>query len=298
VVAFSDDWAEDAARRDFRLNALYADRQGRLYDYVGGGVEDALEGRIVFVGDPETRIREDYLRVLRFFRFLAWYGKGEPDAAGLKACADLKAGIATLSAERISVELLKLLAAADPRPALRLMAKTGVLAMVLAELGPIARFEAMVEIDADPLLRLSALLPDDDAAVIRAAERLRLSNAQRERLLAALAPGTPEVGPGLDERRARAALYRLGARAFRDRLKRAWAEQPQAAPQARALLHYAEHWAVPRFPLGGADALAAGVPIGPEVGRLLREVEAWWIERDFPDQGALDQLRALVKRPH
>jgi poly(A) polymerase len=296
VVAFSSDWAEDAARRDFRLNALYADRQGRLYDHVGGGVEDALAGRIVFVGDPETRIREDYLRILRFFRFLAWYGQGEPDAAGLKACADLKAGIATLSAERISAELLKLFAAPDPRPAVRLMAGTGVLAVVLPELAAMARFEAMVEIDPDPLLRLSALLPDDDAAVIRAAERLRLSNAQRERLLAALVPETPEVGPGLDQRQARAALYRLGARAFRDRLKRAWAGRPEAAPAARALLDYAERWSAPRFPLRGADVLAAGVPLGPEVGRLLREIEAWWIEHDFPDEGALEQLRALVKR--
>jgi poly(A) polymerase len=297
VVAFSSDWAEDAARRDFRLNALYADRQGRLYDHVGGGVEDALEGRIVFVGDPQTRIREDYLRILRFFRFFAWYGHEEPDGAGLDACAALKAGIATLSAERISAELLKLLAAPEPRPAVRRMAETGVLAAVLPELGPVARFEAMVEIDPDPLLRLSALLPDDTAAVIRTAQRLRLSNAQRERLLAALVPDTPEVGPGLDPRQARAAIYRLGLRAFRDRLKRAWAKQPQAAPEARALLGYAERWGVPRFPLGGADVLAVGVPLGPEVGRLLREVEAWWIEHDFPDQGALDQLRALVERP-
>jgi poly(A) polymerase len=178
------------------------------------------------------------------------------------------------------------------------MAQTGVLAMVQAELGPLARFEAMVEIDADPLLRLSALLPDDDAAVIRAAERLRLSNAQRERLLAALVPATPAVAPGLDQRQARAAIYRLGVRTFRDRLKRAWAAEPQAAAQAGALLTFAEGWGVPRFPLGGGDVLAAGVPLGPEIGRLLREVEAWWIEHDFPDQGALDQLKALVKRPH
>lgn len=297
VVAYTDDWAEDAARRDFRLNALYADRQGRLYDYVGGGVEDALAGRIVFVGDPETRIREDYLRVLRFFRFFAWYGHGEPDAAGLKACADLKTGLATLSAERISAELLKLLAAPDPRPAVRLMAGTSVLAVVLPDLGPMARFEAMVEIDADPLLRLSALLSDDDGAVIGAAQRLRLSNAQRERLLAALLPEAPQVGPGLDLRQARAAIYRLGARAFRDRLKRGWAEQPEAAQAAGALLDYVERWGVPRFPLGGGDVLAAGVPLGPEIGRLLREVEAWWIEHDFPDEGARQQLEALVRRP-
>jgi poly(A) polymerase len=294
VVAFSTDWAEDAARRDFRLNALYADRDGRLFDYVGGGVEDALAGRIVFVGDPEIRIREDYLRVLRFFRFFAWYARGEPDAAGLEACAALKEGLRTLSAERINAELLKLLAATDPRPAVRLMAGTSVLAVVLPERAPIERFEAMVEVDPDPVLRLSALLPDDDGAVLRAAERLRLSNAQRERLLATLLPETPKVGPGLDERAARAAVYRLGLPVFRDRLKRAWAEQPDAAPAAAALLAFAEGWRQPRFPLGGADVMAAGAPRGPEVGRLLREVEAWWIEHDFPAQGAGEHLRSLI----
>jgi poly(A) polymerase len=294
VVAFTEDWAEDAARRDFRLNALYADREGRLYDFVGGGVEDALAGRIVFVGDAETRIREDYLRILRFFRFFAFYGRGEPDAEALKACAALESGIATLSAERVWTELLKLLSAPDPRPAVRLMEETGVLAMVLPERGPAARFEAMVEIDPDPLLRLSALLPDDDGAVIRMAAHLRASNAQRERLLAALVPATPEVGPALDPRAARVAVYRLGPSAFRDRLKRAWAEDPATADAARALLDWAEHWRVPRFPLGGADVLAAGAPLGPEVGRLLREVEAWWIEHDFPDDGAQDRLKSLV----
>jgi poly(A) polymerase len=294
VVAFTDNWAEDAARRDFRLNALYVDREGRLYDHVGGGVEDALAGRIVFVGDAETRIREDYLRILRFFRFYAWYGQGAPDAAALQACAALKAGIAALSAERLWTELLKLLAAPDPRPAVGLMAQTGVLAMVLPELGPTQRFETMVEIDPDPLLRLSALLPDDDGAVLRAAERLRASNAQRERLLAAVTPQTPEVSPDLDPHAARVAVYRLGLAAFRDRLKRAWAERPETAPAAQALLDYAERWAVPKFPLGGADVLAAGAPLGPEVGRLLREVEAWWIEHDFPDLGAQERLKSLV----
>jgi poly(A) polymerase len=296
VVAFSTDWAEDAARRDFRLNALYADRDGRLFDYVSGGVEDALAARIVFVGEPETRIREDYLRVLRFFRFFAWYAHGEPDAPGLAACAALKDGLRTLSAERISAELLKLLAAPDPRPAVRLMAQTGVLAVVLPDLAPLDRFEAMVGIDADPVLRLSALLPDDVGAVVRAAERLRLSNAQRERLLSVLLPESPQVVPDLGEREARAAVYRLGLGVFRDRLKHAWAERPETGARAQALLDFAEGWRIPRFPIGGAEALAAGAPRGPEVGRLLREVEAWWIEHDFPEQGALEELRARVEQ--
>ncbi len=294
VVAFTTDWAEDAARRDFRLNALYVDRGGRLFDPVGGGIADALAGRIVFVGEAQTRIREDYLRILRFFRFYAWYGAGEPDAEALRACAALRSGIATLSAERVSSELLKLLGAPDPRTALRLMAETGVLGMVLPWDLDMARFEAMVEIDRDANLRLSALLPDDDAAVVEAAKRLRLSNAQRERLLAALLPETPQVSLALDARGARAALYRLGAPTFRDRLKRAWARTPTGEGAARALLAYAETWRAPRFPLNGADVMAAGAPKGPEVGRLLAEVEAWWVAQDFPETGVRERLSELA----
>lgn len=135
VVAFTEDWAEDAARRDFRLNALYADAAGTVFDPTGGGLEDAAAGRIVFVRWAETRIREDYLRILRFFRFYAWYGRGEPDAVGLAACAKLKGGMAQLSAERVSKEMLKLLTAPDPRAAVRAMAETGVLAQVLPQAG-------------------------------------------------------------------------------------------------------------------------------------------------------------------
>jgi poly(A) polymerase len=291
VVAFSDDWAEDASRRDFRLNALYADREGRLWDYVGGGVEDALEGRVVFVGDPEMRIREDYLRVLRFFRFYAWYGKGPPDAAGLAACAALKDGLARLSAERVSKELLRLLEAPDPRSALRLMHETGVLDALFPFPLDLVRCESMAAVDPDPELRLSALLPDDPALNAMAAERLRLSNAQRERLLAAL----PEVRLDLDAKGGRAAIYQAGGPAFCDRVKRAWAADPAGAGQARALLELAAAWTPPRFPLGGADVMAAGVTKGPEVGRLLRDVEAWWIAHDFPASGARERLAELVR---
>ncbi|HTK34774.1 MAG TPA: CCA tRNA nucleotidyltransferase [Caulobacteraceae bacterium] len=284
VVAFTIDWAEDAARRDFRLNAVYLDRQGRLYDPVGGGVEDAHAGRIVFVGDAETRIREDYLRVLRFFRFTAWYGRGEPDAAGLAACAALKQGTAGLSGERVSKELLRLLAAPDPRAAVGLMAGAGVLAVVLPVLLRIGRFEAMVPIDPDPERRLSALLPDDPETVLAAAERLRLSNALRDRLLLAAAAG-PDLS--ISDAEARAALYREGA-AFGDRVMKRWAEQPGAEADARRLLALSRDWPPPRFPLTGKDIASLGVPVGPEVGRRLREAEAWWVAQDFvPDRATL-----------
>jgi poly(A) polymerase len=286
VVAFSTDWAEDAARRDFRLNALYADREGVIYDPVGGGVADAREGHIVFVGEAQTRIREDYLRILRFFRFFAWYGRGEPDRAGLAACVALKDGVATLSAERVSKELLKLLAAPQPQASVHLMAETGVLEIVLGGAFNQLRFEAMTAIDPDPELRLSALLIDEPAQVAALAERLRLSAAQRERLLDAL----PPADLAMDERTARAAIYRHGAGVFADRIKRAWAAAPDQESQARRLLALAAGWTPPRFPLGGGDVMALGVAKGPQIGRLLRAVEDWWVAQDFPTAGVRERL--------
>ncbi|MBN8528032.1 MAG: CCA tRNA nucleotidyltransferase, partial [Caulobacterales bacterium] len=218
VVAFTDDWAEDAARRDFRLNALYADRAGSIFDPTGHGVEDARAGRVVFVGEAETRIREDALRILRFFRFQAHFGRGEPDAAGLTACARLAALVEGLSAERVSTELLKLLAAEDTRPAVRAMAETGVLARVLPGHVDLPMFETMVAVSPDPALRLSALLPADADGVREAATRLRLSNALRDRLVDAVDDGTVQAVSTAAQ--ARAAVYRLGGRAVLDRLAR------------------------------------------------------------------------------
>jgi poly(A) polymerase len=285
VVAFTTDWAEDAARRDFRLNALYADPEGRLFDPVGGGVEDALAGRIVFVGDAETRIREDYLRVLRFFRFFAWYGRAGPDPTALAACARLKDGVAGLSGERISKEFLKLLAAPDPRPAVRLMAETGVLAVVAPAACDLGRFERMVAIAPDPELRLAALLPDDPAAAAALATRLRLSNAQRDRLVSALTRDEA-FRPGIAPAEARALLYATGAPTFVDRAKLGWAGDGDDGWVG--LVEVAEGWTRPKFPLGGADAKAAGLAPGPALGQALREVERWWIEQDFrPDRETL-----------
>jgi poly(A) polymerase len=285
VVAYTTDWSEDAERRDFRLNALYMDGEGLIYDPTGEGVHDALAGRIVFVGDAETRIREDYLRILRFFRFRAWFGRGAADAAGLAACAALKDGLGRLSAERVSKELLKLLAAKDPRQAAGEMAGAGALAVILPEARPLDRLNALVdiqlgldEVDAD--LRLAALLPGDAEAVAAAAQRLRLSNAQRERLAAA-APPDPGIGPSMTPAEARKRLYLLGARAFEDRLLLAWAERGGEGEAWRGLLRLARAWTRPKFPLTGHDAAAAGLKPGPEVGEALRRVEAYWIDHDF-----------------
>ena len=304
VVAFTDDWAEDAMRRDFRLNAIYADAEGRLYDPTGQGVADAKAGRIVFVGDPETRIREDGLRILRFFRFLAWYGRGEPDAASLAACAALRELILPLSAERVSKELLKLLGADDPRPAMRLMAQTGVLPAALPMLEGTKRFERLVEIEtdqafeADALLRLAALLPRDPIHVMFAAEKLRLSNAERQRLISTLGT-TPRLVSWISPREMRRAVYKVGVEAFCDRVMLAWAqsEHPAAGTQFRALLPMARTWPVPSFPLSGDEVMAAGVPKGPLVGEVMREVEDWWIDHDFPNDklSLIEQLKAVAQ---
>jgi len=290
TVAFTEDWAEDASRRDFRLNALYADPSGTVFDPTGEGVADAREGRIVFVGDPPTRIREDYLRILRFFRFFAWYGRGEPDAAGLAACAALAEGMSRLSAERVSKELLKLLKAPDPRAALRAMQASGVLRQVLPDAGSLETFERMVGLSQDPLLRLSALWPADPARVDAAARGLRLSNPDRLRLAAA-------AGEALDldmsAPQARAALYRLGRQTFADRVLRAAASGGLAA-HAAPWLRLAETWAIPRLPVGGRQVAQAGLPAGPETGRALAAFEAGWIADDFPTEGHAERLKAVV----
>jgi poly(A) polymerase len=304
VVAFTDDWREDAERRDFTLNALYARRDGTIFDPTGHGVADARAGRIVFVGEATQRIREDYLRILRFFRFLAWYGKGPADGAAVAACEALKDQIATLSAERVAKELLKLLAADDPREAVSLMHRTGVLATVLPAPIDIERFKGVVAIEEDqlfendPVLRLAALLPDDQVGATQFAERLRLSNADRDRITAALAP-TPVLKSWMSPREIRRMVYRLGPKVFRDRAKLAWARADRTAvtPQWRGMIALGEGWTAPKFPLTGDDVVTAGVPKGPMVGEVLREVEEWWIDHDFIDDpmSAVEKLKSIAQ---
>lgn len=292
TVAFTDNWAEDAARRDFRLNALYADAEGRVLDPTGEGVADALTGRIVFVGDPAARIQEDYLRILRFFRFFAWYGRGEPDAAGLAACTALASGMTRLSAERVSKELMKLLAAPDPGPAVAAMDAAGVLERILPEGERTPAFDAMVRLSDDPVLRLMVLTPADAAAAVAASRRLRLPNRIRDRLAAAAGV---EVDPSMTAVQVRAAVYRHGAQAVVDALLRRSAERPDEAPTLDRLRDIAEAWAPPRLPVGGRDLARLGVPPGPETGRLLKAFEDGWVADDFPEEGHAARLEALVR---
>jgi poly(A) polymerase len=259
---------------------------------------------VVFVGDPAMRIAEDALRIPRYFRFLAWYGRGEPEAAALAACAEHRGLVKGLSAERIGHELMTLLAASDPRAAMGLMAQAGVLALLVPDATGLERFDALVRIETeilfseDPLLRLAALLPDDPAAGLATAARLRLSNAERDRLAAALGTDPPLVS-WMSPREIRRAVYRLGPGIFCDRALLAWAgsDRPAAAVQWRALLAMARTWTPPTLPLTGAEVMAAGVPEGPLVGAVLREVEAWWIDHDFLDDklSVVERLKAVAQ---
>jgi poly(A) polymerase len=296
VIAFTDDWAEDAARRDFTINALYASAEGEIFDYATG-VEDLIAGKVRFVGDAATRIAEDYLRVLRLFRFHAWYGKGEIDADGLRAAAAARDKLKSLSAERVQKELLRLLEAANPAPVLRVMAATGILPQLLPGALHLPRLERLVELDAesqaprDGMLRLAALLPDDDEAAHAAADALKLSNAGRARLEQAL--GGERIAAPLSAREARRLLYRVGSSRFRDKLLLAWAGMGKGATalQWRMLLEMAANWKRPKLAVTGRDVVQAGVEEGPDVGRILAQVEDWWVGGDFAADEAAQRER-------
>lgn len=302
TVAFTEDWAEDAARRDFRMNALYADASGAIHDPTGGGLDDARAGRVIFIGDAHTRIREDYLRILRFFRFNAWYARGPLDPNGLSACADLVAGLDTLSVERVWKEVKKLLGAPNPRAAWEGMGAIEARARALPELQNHKRLDALLALEADLMLpvdamtRIAAALPDQLTAAALA-RRLKLSNDERDRLVAALGDDV-KLTSYMSLREMRRAIYRLGAAAFHDRIMLAWAEAGQAKTQQwRALVAHGQMWTPPKLPLSGEEVMAAGVPAGPKVGLVMREVEAWWIDADFPDDklSIIERLKAVAQ---
>ncbi len=303
-VAFTDDWAADAARRDFTINALYCDPDGTLYDPTGG-LADLRAGRVRFVGDARARLDEDVLRLLRFFRFHAHYGRGAPDRRALAACREAAPRLRTLSAERVRSELFRLVVADDPRAVLALMARQGVLDRVLPalsrldRLGRLAALEDALALGRDPLRRLAAGMDVAPRQARDIARRLRLSNAERDRL-AALAARRDRPTPDLDPPARRRLLYRLGRALYRDRALIAWADEGRRGGRReaawRALLAAAETAERPALPIAGRDVRALGVAQGPEVGRLLASVERWWMGRDFrPDRAScLARLAALA----
>jgi poly(A) polymerase/tRNA nucleotidyltransferase (CCA-adding enzyme) len=285
-VAFTDDWRADAARRDFTINALSMTRQGEVFDYFGGA-GDLHAGRLRFIGEPARRISEDYLRILRYFRFFARYAAEPADPATLAAIRDGLPGLATLSVERVWSELKRILAAPDPRVAVSLMAGSGVLRAVVPEGADPERLARLVEAGApvDPLLRLAALLIGDAATF---AARLRLSTAERDRLVA-LHNG-PVPGPADED----AALRRLLAEEENATLiDRSWL-RGGAAPEWVELRARLAALPRPVFPLEGRDVLALGLPEGPRVGVLLREVRQWW--QDGGCTASSDACRAELAR--
>lgn len=287
AVEFTTDWHEDARRRDFTMNALSLRPDGALFDD-HGGFEDARAGRVRFVGDPGDRIQEDYLRILRLFRFFARYGRVPLEAEMLAACRAHAAGLARLSAERIQQELVKLLSAPSPSPAIALMADTGVLQQLLPDGVDPDTLPRLVMLEDQPepstrawLRRLAALLPSVDMAE-SVAERLKLSRADRDRLKA-LMQTEPALDDHSDALRLQRALFRFGADLVTDRVLLAWARQKQVTSPApwQALLAAAASWVAKKLPVGGEDVLTLGIKPGPEVGRLLAAVEEWWIGAGF-----------------
>jgi tRNA nucleotidyltransferase/poly(A) polymerase len=276
------------------MNALSVSPDGTLHDHVGG-LADLQARRVRFIGDPALRIAEDYLRILRFFRFHAAYGHGPPDRAGLAATIAARDGIERLSRERVRAELLKLLVAAGAAPTVAVMAETGLLGRVLGGVPLTPGFtnmvavEAVVGLPADPMRRLAALgvMIVEDAE--RLTQRLRLTNAEHERL-AAMADGWWRIAPAMGAAAARAALYRAGAARFTDRALLAWARSGAEAADApwRDLALLGNAWTPPRFPLKAADLMARGIRAGPRLGASLKAAEEAWIAAGFPaDRAAL-----------
>jgi poly(A) polymerase len=291
TVAFTQSWEDDAKRRDFTINALYCVADGTIYDPIGG-LDDLRRRRVRFIGDAEARIREDYLRILRFFRFSAEYGKGRLDAVGLTAAIALKQGLTGLAAERIRAEFLKLLAARFASEVILTMHESGILELVLpgmTEPGRLARLQAIeanLGQPPDVICGLAALAVSNPAEVDTLAQRLRLSNVEAAALKTA-AIVNPDIDPAQPDIAARAVLYHLGPEAFRRAVYVSWARSGAAAAdpawRKRALL--ADRWSPPKMPFSGSDVLALGVPPGPAVGDVLKAFEAWWVASDFiPDR--------------
>jgi tRNA nucleotidyltransferase/poly(A) polymerase len=305
-VSFGRDWAKDAARRDFTINALYAEADGTVIDLVGG-IADIAARRLRFIGDAEARIREDYLRILRFFRFFAWYGDGRPDAEGLKACARLKEGLDRLSAERVWSELKKLLSAPDPARALLWMRQAGVLSRILPEsekwgidaIHGLAEAERALGWEPDAMLRLESMVPPDAARMKALAGRLRFSGdegnrLQRWALASAVEPKTTEGALAkrlyLGDRQATMDRLRLALASARSRAVQDDTALIEAGGFSRQLA-FAVKWQRPIFPIKGADLAALGVAAGPKLGKLLKALEKQWIDSGF----ALDRAGLLAR---
>ena len=297
-VAFTDDWTADASRRDFTMNALYCDARGAVHDPLRG-YNDLKRGRVRFVGEPRQRIREDFLRILRFFRFNAQYGKGTADKEGLRQCVVLRRHLRTLSGERIRQELWKLLAAPGAARMLKVMNETLITRVLLGREADVKNIERMAKIDrqlrlpADPLLRLELIT--GDLASYR--DGLKLTNAEMARLKALKHGSAPT--PGLRKAEQKVVLYQMGRQAFLDSVRLGWARSKAPADDKgwRGLLMFGRRTEPPRFPITGDDLKARGIEPGPYLGAMLRALEDWWMAAGFPEDKALLFKRLDVMAP-
>ncbi len=304
-VAFGRDWRADAERRDFTMNALSMSPDGAVHDYVGG-LSDLKARRVRFIGDPAKRIAEDYLRILRFFRFHALYADGDSDAEGLHACIAGREGLRGLSRERVRMEMFKLLVAPLAAPTLANMSDAGLLQLVLGGVAQLASIERMVRIEAAieaapaPVRRLGALavLIEEDAD--RLNERLRLANVEHRRLRL-MAQGWRRLSPAASEQDRRALLYRLGADAFTDRVLLAWARAGPGPDDAdwQALAGLPRRWSIPAFPLRAAEFISRGVAKGPALGAAMHAAKEAWIAAGFPEARAeIEAIASRAAEPH
>ena len=299
TVRFGRDWKADAERRDFTMNALSADRNGRVYDFTSG-VEDVAARRVRFIGDPSKRIAEDYLRVLRFFRFYAAYGEGVMDPAGLTACIRARDQLSQLSRERVRNELMKLLVGRHAVPSLAVMSETGILVDVLAGVPCLASFSNMTKLEAhfglaaDATRRLGALGVRVREDVERLRERLRLTNEESKRLRL-VAEGWWQISPEMGPVARRAIIYRLGPDAYRERAMFAFsrAEEKVDDENWRELIALPNEWTAPKFPITAQDFIERGVEKGPLLGTALAIAEAAWVDHGFPEEDHL--VRAIVR---
>jgi poly(A) polymerase len=297
-VEFTDDWMADAARRDFTMNALYCDARGKVHDPLDG-YPDLKRRLIRFVGKPEARIREDYLRILRFFRFNAQYGRGTPDADGLKHSVRLRKHLSQLSGERIRQELWKLLAAPGAVRMLKVMKDTGVSRVILGQTQDVRNVERMVATDEalalapDPLLRLELLT--GDARAYR--DRLKLTKAEMARLKAVRETAAPL--PNLRPPERRVVLYQLGRQAYSDSIRLAWARSKASSDDRawRDLLQFERKTELPRFPVTGSDLKRSGIEAGPQMGAVLKALEDWWIAAGFPEDKEAVLRRLQIMSP-
>ena len=305
TVQFTKDWKEDARRRDFTINALYCDRHGNVYDPIGG-YEDVLRKRVRFIGRAEDRIREDYLRILRFFRFYAMYGRDPIDVAGLDACVGERSSLQFLSGERIRSELFRLLAANNALKATTLLVEHDFLNFLFGDHQDVDQLDRLIQIeetlgrDRDPLLRMAALSVRDADDARQIAQKLKLSRSDANRLKRIGALNEREnVGDHCaDEQGSKAALYTTGLRGYVDCALIRWARSDKATTDPAAIAHVnlPKRWSVPKLPISGSDVVALGVRPGPNVGLAVDRFEDWWINAGFPNDPSLlkDKLKSIV----